>query len=515
MPCIFFGALCGAISGALIFFFKLLYSYLADLSVFLYSESKFSPIYIAILFFALVILAILMIFIHKVFPEVKGGGIPRSEGILRGSLSFRPIKTLIGTFAGSMISFFGGLPLGSEGPAVLIGTSVGNLCMGNSGKKSAWSRYVMTGGASAGFAVATGAPLSGLLFSLEEIHKRFTPMLVLTVSVSVMSATFVNELLSDIFGKSTSLFHIDALPNIELSRVGYLLLLGIAVSVGVFLFDASISIFHKFMSNKKGSIRPWMKIVLVFIFSGIIALTLTDGVFSGHDTVYTAVDMTVPVLYLLLIFIIRLLMMLLVTDSGVTGGIFIPTLAIGAVFSAMTAKLLLMIGLPAEYYTAFVLLGMCAFIGGTLRAPITATVFFVELTGQFTGIFFVAIVVFTVNLITELIGQKPFYDRVLEEISNEQNKDKTAEIGYFEMKVSEGSFVIGKAVRDIMWPPSAVVVSVSRADDSKKDMDNDGEKKLYAHDTVMIRTKFYDEKDLVSSLSALVGNDYEIKKIDL
>ena len=83
------------------------------------------------------------------------------------------------------------------------------------------------------------------------------------------------------------------------------------------------------------------------------------------------------------------------------------------------------------------------------------------------------------------------------------------------MKVSKGSFVIGKAVRDIMWPPSAVVVSVSRADDSKKDMDNDGEKKLYAHDTVMIRTKFYDEKDLVSSLSALVGNDYEIKKIGL
>jgi H+/Cl- antiporter ClcA len=315
IPCIFFGALCGAVSGALIFLFKLLYSYLADLSVFLYSEAKSSLIYIVILFSALVVLAAFMIFIHIALPEVKGGGIPRSEGILRGTLSFRPLKTLIGAFAGSMISFFGGLPLGSEGPAVLIGTSVGNLCMGSSGKKNAWSRYVMTGGASAGFAVATGAPLSGLLFSLEEIHKRFTPILVLTVSVSVISATFVNEILSDMFGISTYLFHIDALPNIELSHVGYLLLLGISVSVGVAIFDASISIFHKFMSTPKKSVRPWMEIVLVFIFSGIIGLTLTDGVFSGHDTVHTAIDITVPILYLLIIFIIRLLKTLVKSDE--------------------------------------------------------------------------------------------------------------------------------------------------------------------------------------------------------
>ena len=69
-----------------------------------------------------------MYFVHKKIPETKGGGIPKSEGVLRGTLKFRSFLTLIGTFFGSMISYFAGVPVGTEGPSVLIGTSVGDLC---------------------------------------------------------------------------------------------------------------------------------------------------------------------------------------------------------------------------------------------------------------------------------------------------------------------------------------------------------------------------------------------------
>ena len=91
-----------------------------------------------------------MYYLHKHIPECRGGGIPRSEGVLRGVLSFRWLKTLLGTFFGSMLSFVCGLPLGSEGPAVLMGTSVGKMCVPK--KRSMWNRYVMTGGAGAGAA---------------------------------------------------------------------------------------------------------------------------------------------------------------------------------------------------------------------------------------------------------------------------------------------------------------------------------------------------------------------------
>ena len=67
-------------------------------------------------------------------------------------------------FFGSVTSFLIGVPLGNEGPSVLMGTAVGKGCTDTLAKKHpAWSRYSMTGGACAGFAVATGAPISGIL----------------------------------------------------------------------------------------------------------------------------------------------------------------------------------------------------------------------------------------------------------------------------------------------------------------------------------------------------------------
>ena len=73
----------------------------------------------------------------------------------------------------SYIAFFTGLPLGNEGPSVLIGTALGRGTNNLFNRTPAWDRYVMTGGAAAGFAVATGAPATGIIFALEEVHKRF------------------------------------------------------------------------------------------------------------------------------------------------------------------------------------------------------------------------------------------------------------------------------------------------------------------------------------------------------
>ena len=124
------------------------------------------------------------------------------------------------------------------------------------------------------------------------------------------------------------------------------------------------------------------------------------------------------------------------------------------------------------------------------------------------------LVIFTVNFITEIFHQKPFYDRVLERMEEAQNHGRTVKIGFFEMKVSGGAFVIGKAVRDIMWPSSSVVISVTRAEGNFQDMDNDGEKKLYEGDTLVLRAKYFDEEEIKNHLFDLVGREHEIRTID-
>jgi NhaP-type Na+/H+ and K+/H+ antiporter len=172
-------------------------------------------------------------------------------------------------------------------------------------------------------------------------------------------------------------------------------------------------------------------------------------------------------------------------------------------------------GMDEKLFPAVVFLGMCAFIGGTLRAPLTAAVLFIELTGQYTNLLFVALVIFTVTFITEMLNRTPFYDYALEKMEHAQNQGRQPIIACFEMRVSHGSFVVGKAVRDIMWPSASVVVSVTRADETNKDMDNDGEKKLYVGDTLVLRARFFDEEEIRKMLVGLVGTEHEIKRTEL
>lgn len=513
LPCVFYGLICGATTGTFICLFKWLASKAEYASRYLYGVAKFSPWYIALVFIAIAVLGVAMAILHKKLPEVKGGGIPRSEGVLRGVLTFKCIRTLIGTFIGSMVGFFVGLPLGCEGPAVLMGTCIGGICVNFSKNKSAWTRYVTSGGAGAGFAVATGAPLSGVLFVLEEVHKRFTPMLVLTVSVSVITATCANMMLSPVLGVSTSFLELDVLAGFELKHVGYLLLLGLVVAVAVATFDASISLVSKVSKKLKKYVKTWMKLILVFILTGVLSFTITDGVYSGHHVIAELVAGNKILSAVIVLLFVRFIMMLLVTDSGATGGIFIPTLAIGALIGTLAAELLIVMGLDKDLYQTVILLSMCAFIGGTLRAPLTATVLFIELTGQFTNLFYVALVVFTVYVITELLNRTPFYDRVLHNMEEHENEGKVYYENLFEMKVSSGSFVIGKTVRDIMWPTSSVVLSIRRVDEVKNDIGNVGEKVLFAGDTVVLKANYSDEKAILNVLYGLVGKESQIKII--
>lgn len=514
MPCVFYGLLCGAFTGAFICIFKWLAGKAEYASRYLYGVAKISPLYIALVFLSLVALGIAMAILHKKMPEVKGGGIPRSEGVLRGVLSFKCVRTLAGTFVGSMIAFFAGLPLGCEGPAVLIGTCIGGLIVNVSKNKAAWNRYVTSGGAGAGFAVATGAPLSGVLFVLEEVHKRFTPMLVLTVSVSVITATCVNMLLSPVLGVSTSFLDLGPLKGFELSHVGYLLLLGFILALAVGAFDTSISLISKLTKKTQKYVKSWLKLCLVFVITGVLAFTLADGVYSGHHAIAELVAGNKIISTVIVLFVVRFVMMVIVADSGATGGIFIPTLAIGALIGTLLAELLIVMGMDKGLYSTVILLSMCAFIGGTLRAPLTATVLFIELTGQFTNLFYVALVVFTVYVITELLNRTPFYDRVLSNMEEHENQGKVHFEGMFELKVSNRAFVIGKTVRDVMWPPSSIVLSVRRSNESNNDIGNVGEKVLFAGDIVIIKANYSDKKEIESILYGLVGREHQIKTIE-
>ena len=501
------GILCGTVTGAAIFLFKIAAKKADQIAHRLYSLASGSVLYLVPVFALLALFAWVMVQIHKKVPEAKGGGIPRSEGVVRGLLPLRWRPTLLGTVSGSLVSYLCGLPLGTEGPAVLIGTSLGSMCTGISKHPGAWERYIMTGGAGAGFAVATGAPLSAVLFSLEELQKRFSPLLLLSVSLSVTAATYTNRLLCAAFDLDPALLHISSLTGFGLQDMGYLLALGLLTALAAGLFDKSIALCGQFTRRFKKRLTPSVKIFAVFAVTGLLGLVFPGGIYSGHDTILEAAEGHYGLALLIALLAVRLLMMLMVTDSGTTGGIFIPTLAIGAVAAAIIARLLTAVGMDTALFPAAVLLGMCAFIGGTLRAPLTAAVLFVELTGQYTDLFYVAVVVFAASWLVQLLNLKPFYDQALENMEEQHNEGKTPVICHFEARVSPDSFGAGKAVRELLWPASTIILSIIRSKDAPVIMDHDGEERLLPGDTLILRSCSCCSEKVKQELTELLGND--------
>lgn len=414
------GSVVGAVVGAVVFFFKLIGEHLEELSHHIYAAAKGNALYTALVFAGLLILAVGMFLLHRLSPEVKGGGIPRSTGIMRGVLKFSRVRTFFGTLFGSWISFFSGLLLGSEGPSVLIGTSIGAML--EPGKGGVWRRYVTTAGAGAGFSVATGSPITAILFIIEEVHKRLTVRLVLMTSVSALVASFVNEALCGTFGVSPSLFDLDPLASFSLSQLHYVLILGVIVAVFVWIFDVCVVGFKSLMKKAGKRIPDIVKLIFVFILTGIVGVIYPAALYGGRGLILGVMDGERALFILILLLVWRLGMMILTSNSGATGGTFVPTLCIGGLIGALSGELLTVIGMPAELYGVCVLIAMCAFLGGTMRAPLTAVFFFIEATAQSANLVYAAVAVFVVFFITNALGRHSFNDVVLDEMVDAQDK---------------------------------------------------------------------------------------------
>ena len=140
------------------------------------------------------------------------------------------------------------------------------------------------------------------------------------------------------------------------------------------------------MKKLRKKVPDVSKLIVVFVLTGIMGLFFRDGIYSGHDIIENILSYGESLALLLIVLVVRMIMMVLVTDSGATGGIFIPTLAIGALVGAVGGRLLVFAGMSPELFPSVVILGMCAFMGGTLRAPLTASIIFMEITCKFTNL---------------------------------------------------------------------------------------------------------------------------------
>ena len=182
------GSVTGVSVGFVVTIYNLLFNYGEEFAHKSYEAIRHNPWWIPVWLIALVATIFLITSAVQASKIIKGCGVPETEGAAKGILRLRWWRDATLMFAVTLLEVFMGLSIGSEGSSILIGAAVGDGVSSGLRRNFMVRRYQVTGGACAGLAVASNAPITGVVFAFEEAHKRFTPEVFITAFASVVFA---------------------------------------------------------------------------------------------------------------------------------------------------------------------------------------------------------------------------------------------------------------------------------------------------------------------------------------
>lgn len=253
-------------------------------------------LYTLLFFIALAIMGLLIDFIIKWERDSAGSGIPQVYAEVKGHMEANWLKVLISKIAAGVITALGGLSLGPEGPSVQIGGMAGKgIAKLFKGSKTDELRLILVGSA-VGITAAFNAPLAGVIFVLEEINHGFDKTLVFIALVSAIVSDFISKI---IFGQQTILSF--PVLNIPLEYYWILIILGVFIGLLGYIYNVGMIKSSEVMDNLK--IPSWLKFVLVFMISGVVALTIPEISDGGHFMM-DMLDVAIPSLGVLVLLLL-------------------------------------------------------------------------------------------------------------------------------------------------------------------------------------------------------------------
>lgn len=503
LPCLVYPAVTGLFTGGLIFLFKLAVSKAVPLSEHLYSAARDNIAYLPLLVLGAALLGAVASAILHLAPNCKGGGIPTSIIILRGLADFSWVKSIFLLFPSAIITYLCGVPLGTEGPAVQMGTAAGRGTVKIFAKKRlAWDRYIMTSGASAGFAAATGAPLTGIVFAFEEAHGRFNPMIFMSSAVSALTSTAVMRFLCPFAGISPVLFHLDIKVSLPLRYVFATVIIGAFCAAVAGVFAEIYSKVHSISSHFVSSMPLAVKIGAVFALTAVIGYFFSGVTGSGDHIIEELFEGHARWKLLIFLLCIRGIILIVSNNIGITGGLFVPNLCFGAIIGGLCAKAMISLGiLPEEYYIICVITGIAAYLAAASKTPLMALVFCAEALGGTLNLLPVAAGVTVAYMAVETLHVHDFSEIVIDSKLRKVNVGKASETVHMSMTVAEGSFAEGKQVRDILWPPRCTVLSVRK----KPSTHHHSHTGISSGDELELHFETYNKEETVKILNSIVS----------
>ncbi len=491
----------GLVTGCIIVAYRRLGEKLLGIFASLYILSKTSLRIGIGVFFALIIMSVLVSLFVKKEPNISGSGIPQVEGVMTRRMKTNWWTVLIYKFFGGILCLAAGLSVGREGPSIQMGAAIGEGISRKTNKLDYEHKYLMTSGASAGLAAAFNAPMAGVMFALEEVHKNFSPVVLISAMVSAVTADMVTK---SFLGINPSL-RFEALSIMPIKYYWSLLLLGILIGLSSYIFNHGVILSKKVY--RKMPIKQDIKILIPFIFAGLIGMTLPSLLGGGHELIININHLHIGLTMLLFYLFIKYIFTFVSFGSGVPGGIFFPLLALGALMGNILGGVCVTyLGVPHQFLVNFAVLAMAGHFAATVKAPITGIILIFEMTGSFEHLLPLSVVVFSALVTSDLLGVEPVYDMLLEDIlknnggSNNYIGDKHKTL--MEFAVHIGSQVEGKLISQINWPESCLLVAIYRG---AEEIIPRGNTRLLGGDMVIIMVNKSESQEMLEKLTIMTS----------
>jgi chloride channel protein, CIC family len=394
---------------------------------------------------------IVAVLVQRFFPAVRGSGVNQTKAavyIYDGYISFR---TVIGKFTTSALAIGSGQSLGPEDPSLQVGAGLASAIGRRAGLSRNKLRLIAPLGAAAGLAAAFNSPITAVLFVIEEVIGTWSAVALGAIVLAAVSSAVVQQW----FLGDQPLFRVPEYHFTHVSHLAAYAVLG-GVGGGASLVFVKLALFAR---PRLRALPPWTWYVqpaLAGLAIAFIALRYPQVTGAGYEYIDQAMHDRYVWQTLAAIAALKIIATVLSFASGTPGGLFAPTLFIGAMIGGAVC------GATRAAFPAFdpstgtfALIGMGTLFAGILRAPITSVFMIIEVSGNYS----IALPVMISNTIAYLVSRHYQREAIFDVLAHQDG----VRLPSMEQQREAAVHRVEDAMREV---PSAVLTSTATVADA-------------------------------------------------
>jgi len=399
--------------------------------------------------------SVAVILVRRYAPETSGSGVPHLKAVLHRLRDISWFRVLVVKLFGGVLAIGSGLALGREGPTVQMGGAIGKGVANGLKVSSRDSLTLTAAGAGAGLAAAFNAPLSGLIFVLEEVQRDFRP--------AVFGAAFVAAAAADVVARLASgqlpVFSVPDFPAPPLNLLPAFAILGCVAGAAGVLFNRSLLRTLDWIAGL--GVRAALCVVAgIGAACGLVAWFSPVAVGGGHKLAENVLAGNLSTAQIPLWFFLRFGLTVFSYCTGAAGGIFAPLLVLGALIGLGTGQIVhIFFPLAVPFPGVFAVVGMAAYFTAIVRAPLTGVILILEMTGNYEQMLPLLVSCFCAYAVAEYLKDIPIYEALLERdlVRGGVQSDSQAPF-VVEFEVEAGASFAGREVRELGLPAGCILV---------------------------------------------------------